>query len=170
MFSYVQASLLRSLHNVLRKKGDVITRVSECWHWDWSYFLLLSWTSYFTVAFYIPRTLRHWVSSSDIPWECGFAYDDTFTLYRSLTQSLIFRFLVTVAASAEWFLYVGWGGLVSYLGQSIGNAEEYPCYFRILPSLSINKNLLPVGMLNHNPSVSSLMKTNKQAQAKVFIF
>ena len=133
MFSYIQASLLRSLRDVLRKKGDVITRVSECWHWDWSYFLLLSWTSHFTVAFYFPGTLRHQVSSSDVPWEYGFAYDDTLTPYRSLTQSLIFRFLVTVAASAEWVMYAGGGRLVNYLGQSVGNAEEYSCHFRILP-------------------------------------
>lgn len=92
------------------------------------------WTSYFTVALYIPRTLRHGVSSSDVPWECGFAYDNTLTPYSSLTQSLIFRLLVTVAASAEWVLYMGEAGLVSYLGQSVGNSEEYPCHFRILPT------------------------------------
>lgn len=74
------------------------------------------------------------MNSSDVPWACGFAYDNTLTPYSSLTESLIFRLLVTVAASAEWALYMGEGGLVGYLGQSVGNSEEYPCHFRILPS------------------------------------
>jgi len=41
--------------------------------------------------------------------------------------------------------------------------------FAIL-TLPEKMNSLPIGKFNRNPSVSSLVKTNKQDQAKVFIF
>lgn len=96
---------------MLRKKGDVIRVLTLR--------LILLPPFILDILFYSSilhsTNIKAPSDFSDAAWECGSAYDDALTLYRSLTRSLIFKFLVTVAASVEWVLYLGGGILVNYL-------------------------------------------------------